>query len=90
MIWNNDIQVHHIMKKKNKFLVTRPYLAKPYTIWRNLYTFRQNPIQFGETTDFRQKVYTFWQKNPRTEVHPLPNVKMPLKTQENNVTFRPM
>ena len=34
--------------------------------------------------------YTFWQKNPRTEVHSLPNVKMPLKTQENNVSFRPM
>ena len=41
-------------------------------------------------SDFRQIVYTFWQKNPRTKVHPLPNVKLPLKTQENNVTFRPM
>lgn len=41
-------------------------------------------------SDFCQIVYTFWQKNPRTEVHPLPNVKLPLKTQENNVTFKPM
>ena len=32
----------------------------------------------------------FLAKNPRTQVHPLPNVKLPLKTQENNVTFRPM
>jgi len=39
---------------------------------------------------FCQNVYTFWQNNPRTEVHPLPNVKTAIKTQENNVTFRPM
>ncbi len=41
-------------------------------------------------SDFRQIVYTFWQNNPRTEVHPLPNVKTALKTQKNNVSFRPM
>ena len=31
----------------------------PYIIWRNPYTFRQNPIQFGETTGFRQTVSDF-------------------------------
>ena len=41
-------------------------------------------------SDFRQIVYTIWQKNPRTQVHPLPNVKLPLKTQDKNVNFRPM
>ena len=34
--------------------------------------------------------YTFWQKNPGTQVHPLPNVKTTIKTQENNINFRPM
>lgn len=43
-----------------------------------------------ELFHFCQKVYTFWQKNPRTKVRPLLNVKLPLKTQENNVTFRPV
>ena len=32
----------------------------------------------------------FWQKNPRTKVRTLSNVKTPLKTQENNVSFRSM
>ena len=40
-------------------------------------------------SDFRQIVYTFWQNNPRTKVRTLPNVKLPLKTQRNNVNFRP-
>lgn len=35
----------------------------------------------------RQKVYTFWRKNSRTEVHPLPSVKNAIKAQENNVSF---
>ena len=117
----NKRSVIHTNTHLGRRLIFLPFYS--YTIWRNPYTFRQNPIQFGETTAFARlyggfaKKYGFAKsyrvlpdcigvspncirlspkgsyflaKNPRTEVHPLPNVKLPLKTQENNVTFRPM
>ena len=116
----NKRSVIHTNTHLGRRLIFLPFYS--YTIWRNPYTFRQNPIQFGETTAFA-RLYRFCQivsllpnrmrfcqkvslspncirlspkglyflaKNPRTQVHPLPNVKLPLKTQENNVTFRPM
>ena len=41
-------------------------------------------------TDFCLRVYTIRQKNPRTTVRALVNVKMPLKAHENNVNFKAM
>ena len=68
---------HTLFSKTLYNLVKLPGFAK-------LFHFRQI------VSDFRQIVYTIWQKNPRTQVHPLPNVKLPLKTQDKNVNFRPM
>ncbi len=41
-------------------------------------------------TDFFLRVYTIRQKNPRTTVRTLANVKMPLKAHGNNVTLKAM
>ena len=41
-------------------------------------------------TDFCLRVYTIRQKNPRTTVCTLANVKMPLKAHGNNVKLKPM
>ena len=41
-------------------------------------------------TDFCLRVYTIRQKNPRTAVCTLANVKMPLKAHGNNVTLKSM
>ena len=68
---------HTLFSKTLYNLVKLPGFAK-------LFHFRQI------VSDFRQIVYTIWQKNPRTQVRPLPNVKLPLKTQDKNVNFRPM
>ena len=65
-------------------LAKLPAFARLYVGFAKRFHFRQI------VSDFRQIVYTFWQKNPRTKVRPLPNVKLPLKTHENNVNFRPM
>ena len=49
-----------------------------------------NRMRFCQKVSLSPKGLYFLAKTPRTQVHPLPNVKLPLKTQENNVTFRPM
>jgi hypothetical protein len=57
--------------------------AKSYEVLPKGFTFAKLYPTFA-------KRFILFSKNPRTQVHPLPNVKLPLKTQENNVTFRPM
>lgn len=63
---------HKSNKRKGAFPVPFPYL-----IFFSYYFYRFTHISFGEPP-------YFWQKNPRTEIHPLPNVKIPLNTQKNN------
>ena len=41
-------------------------------------------------SDFCLRVYTIRQKNPRTTIRTLTNVKMPLKAHGNNVILKPM
>lgn len=53
----NKRSVIHTNTHLGRRLIFLPFYS--YTIWRNPYTFRQNPIQFGETTGFRQIVSNF-------------------------------
>ena len=53
----NKRSVIHTNTHLGRRLIFLPFYS--YTIWRNPYTFRQNPIQFGETTGFCQIVCGF-------------------------------
>ncbi len=65
---------------------------------RKLCILSRKPLYYHENSqrvsviisDFCLRVYTIRQKNPRTTVRTLSNVKMPLKAHGNNVTLKAM